>query len=66
MGHHSGWEKIPNLQSTYRPVLRRIQFLAVNGLMSMMLPFDFLSKCITPHQLCTHPARMYIGENDAT
>jgi hypothetical protein len=48
MGHRSGWEKILDLQPAYLPVLKRIQFLAENGLTSMMVLFDFLSKRITP------------------
>jgi hypothetical protein len=37
-----------NLQSAYLPVLKRIQFLAENGLSSMMVLFDFLLKHIAP------------------
>jgi hypothetical protein len=47
-GGFSGWEKVPDLQSEYRPVKRRIRFLAEKGLTSMMVLHDFLSKCITP------------------
>jgi hypothetical protein len=47
-------------------VLKRIQFLAENGLAPMMVLFDFLLKRIAPLQLCAHPAWMYTGENDAT
>jgi hypothetical protein len=50
MAHRSGWEKSPNLQSAYLPMLKRIQFLAENNLTSMMVLFDFLLKCITPLQ----------------
>jgi hypothetical protein len=47
MGSCSGWERVPNLQPTYHPVLK-IQFQAEKGLTSMMVPFDFLSKQIAP------------------
>jgi hypothetical protein len=47
-GHHSSWEKVPDLQSAYLHILKRIQFLAENDLTSMMVLFDFLSKRITP------------------
>jgi hypothetical protein len=47
MGRRNGWEKVPNLQSAYLPVLKRIRFLAENGLMSMMVLFNFLSKRFT-------------------
>jgi hypothetical protein len=63
MGHHSSWKKVPHLQLAYHPMLKRIQFLVENGLMSMMMLFDFLSKRIAPPQLraaqhgCT-PRRM--------
>jgi hypothetical protein len=65
MGHRSGWEKAPNLQSAYRPVLRRIRVLVENGLTSMMVLFDFLSKRISPLQLRARPAWIYTEENDA-
>jgi hypothetical protein len=45
---------------------RRIRFLAENGLTSMLVLFDFLSKRVTPLQLRPCPAWMYTGENDAT
>jgi hypothetical protein len=48
MGHRSGWEKVPTLQSGYHPMLKRILFLAENGFTSMMVLFDFLSKRIAP------------------
>jgi hypothetical protein len=28
MGSRSGWEKVPNPLQAYRPVIKRIQFLA--------------------------------------
>jgi hypothetical protein len=65
-GYRSGWENVPNLQSAYRPVLKRIQFVAEKGLTSMIVLFDFLSKRIAPlqHRACS--TWMYIGENDTT
>jgi hypothetical protein len=48
MSHRSGWEKVPNLQSAYLPVRKRIHFLIENGLMSMMVLYNFLSKRIAP------------------
>jgi hypothetical protein len=52
--HHSCWEKVPNLQPAYLPVMKRIWFLAKNGLTSMIVLFNFLSKHIAPLQ---HHAR---------
>jgi hypothetical protein len=43
MGRRFLWEKIPNLQSAYDPVLKRIQFLVEKGLNSLMVLFNFLS-----------------------
>jgi hypothetical protein len=48
LGSCSGWEKVPDLQRAYRPMLKRIQFLAEKGLMSMMVLFIFLLRCIAP------------------
>jgi hypothetical protein len=47
-------------------MLRRILFLAENGLMLMMVLFNFWSKCITPLHMRACPAWMYNRENDAT
>jgi hypothetical protein len=66
MGHHSGWEKVPNLQSAYLPMLRRIRIFVENGLTSTTVLFDFLSKHISPLQLRACLAWMYTRENDAT
>jgi hypothetical protein len=65
-GHHSCWEKVPNLQPAYLPVMKRIWFLAKNGLTSMIVLFNFLSKHIAPLQHHARSAWMYNGENDAT
>jgi hypothetical protein len=45
-------------------VLDRIQYLVENGLTSLMVPHDFLSKRITPLQDRPRPAWMYTGVND--
>jgi hypothetical protein len=45
-GRHSHWEKAPELQSFYDPVLKRIQFLVEQGLTSLMVLSDFLSQRI--------------------
>jgi hypothetical protein len=42
------WEKVPNLQRVYDPMLKRIKFLVGKGLTSMMVLFDFLSRRIAP------------------
>ena len=44
------WEKDPNLEPGFDPVLDRIQYLAENGLTSLMVLHDFLSKCLMPLQ----------------
>jgi hypothetical protein len=54
MAKRSDWEKVHNLQRPYNPVIKRIQLLAGQGLTSMMVLFDFLSKRIAPLQ---HHAR---------
>jgi hypothetical protein len=33
MGRHSSWEKVPDLQQEYHPVVRRIRFLVEKHLM---------------------------------
>jgi hypothetical protein len=46
-------------------VLDRIQYLAKNGLTSLMVLHNFLSKCLAPLQDRSHcPAWMYTGVND--
>jgi hypothetical protein len=45
MGRRSRWEKVPELQSAYNPVLKRIQFLEEQGLTSLMVLSDFLTHC---------------------
>jgi hypothetical protein len=48
MAPRAVWEQDPNLQLDYDPILARIRFLADKGLTSMMVMYDFLSKCIAP------------------
>jgi hypothetical protein len=43
------WGKDPDLELGLDPVLEWIQYLADNGLTSLMVLHDFLSKCLAPH-----------------
>jgi hypothetical protein len=62
---HTEWGKDPGLEPGFDPVLDRIQYLAENGLTSLMVLHDFLSKCLTPLQDWSHcPAWMYIRVNN--
>jgi hypothetical protein len=55
----------PRPESGFDPVLDRIQYLAHNGLTSLMVLHDFLSKRLTPLQdRSHHPAWMYTRVND--
>jgi hypothetical protein len=56
MGSRFDWEKVPDLQQTYNPMVKRIQFLAEDGLTSMMVLFNFLSKRIAPLQHRARPS----------
>jgi hypothetical protein len=57
--------KDPGLESGFDPVLDRIQYLAENGLISLMVLHDFLSRCLMPLQdRPTRLAWMYTGVND--
>jgi hypothetical protein len=59
------WGKDPDLEPGFDPVLDRIQYLAENGLTSLMVLHDFLSKRLAPLQDRPHrPAWMYTGVND--
>jgi hypothetical protein len=59
------WGKYPGLEPGFGPVLDRIQYLAENGLTSLMVLHDFLSKHLAPLQDRSHrPAWMYTGVND--
>jgi hypothetical protein len=62
MGRRSHRERVPDLQSTYDPVLKRIQFLAEQGLMSLMMLSDFLSQRIAPLQKCAHDWSLVVGQ----
>jgi hypothetical protein len=62
---HTEWGKDPGLEPGFDLVLDQIQYLGENGLTSLMVLHDFLSKCLTPLQDWSHrPAWMYIGVND--
>jgi hypothetical protein len=65
-GMHDLWEKVPDLQREYNPMLKRIKFLVGKGLISMMVLSDFLSQCIAPLQQRAHTTWLYTGENDTT
>jgi hypothetical protein len=59
------WGKDPGLEPGFDLVLERVQYLAENGLTSLMVLHDFLSKRIAPLQDRSHrPAWMYTGVND--
>jgi hypothetical protein len=66
MGSRNGWEKVPDMQQAYSPMVKRIQFLAENGLTSMMVLFKFLSRRIAPLQQRAHPTWLYTEENGTT
>jgi hypothetical protein len=42
------WVKDPGLESGFDPVLDRIRYLAEKSLISLMVLYDFLSKCHVP------------------
>jgi hypothetical protein len=57
--------KDPSLELGFDPVLDRIQYLAENGLTSLMVRHDFLSKRLAPLLDRSHrPTWMYTGVND--
>jgi hypothetical protein len=59
------WVKDPTLEPGFDPVLDWIQYLAENGLTSLMVLHDFLPKLLTPLQdRSLHVAWMYTGVND--
>jgi hypothetical protein len=59
------WGKDPGLEPGFNPVPDRIQYLTENGLTSLMVLHDFLSKHLAPLQDRSHqPAWMYTGVND--
>jgi hypothetical protein len=58
------WGKGLGLELGFYPVLERVQYLAENGLTSLMVLHDFLSKHLAPLQDRSHrPAWMYTGVN---
>jgi hypothetical protein len=48
--NHTEWGKDPGLEPGFDLVLDQIQYLGENGLTSLMVLHDFLSKCLTPLQ----------------
>jgi hypothetical protein len=59
------WGKDHSLEPGFNPVLDRIQYLAENGLTSLMVLHHFLSKHLAPLQDRSHrPIWMYTGVND--
>jgi hypothetical protein len=66
MDRCSNWEKVPDREQAYNPMLERIQVLAGKGLTLMMVLHNFLSKRIAPLQEPARLAWLYTGENDAT
>jgi hypothetical protein len=59
------WVKDPGLESGFDPMLHRIQYLAENGLTSLMVLHEFLSRCLVPLQdWPARPAWMYTRVND--
>jgi hypothetical protein len=62
---HTEWGKDIGLESGFDPALDQIQYLAENGLTSLMVLHDFLSKRLVPLQDQSHrPTWMYTGVND--
>jgi hypothetical protein len=62
---HTEWGKDPGLEPSFGPMLDWIQYLAGNGLTSLMVLHDFLSKRLASLQdRSHHPAWMYTGVND--
>jgi hypothetical protein len=51
---HTEWVKDPGLEPGFDPVLDQIQYLAKNGMTSLMVLHDFLSKHLTPLQDQSH------------
>jgi hypothetical protein len=59
------WGKDPGLEPGFDHVLDPIQYLTENGLTSLMVLHDFLSKRLAPLQDWSHrPAWMYTGVNN--
>jgi hypothetical protein len=66
MAPHIGWEQDPGFEPIFIPVLGRIRILAENGLTSMMVLHDYVSKRIAPLQERTRLAWLYTRVNDVT
>jgi hypothetical protein len=63
--NHTEWGKDPGMEPGFDLVLDWIQYLAENGLTSLIMLHDFLSKRLVPLQDRSHrPAWMYTGVND--
>jgi hypothetical protein len=59
------WGKDPGLEPGFDPMMDRIQYLAENGLTSLMVLHDFLTKRLMRLQDRSHrTAWMYTGVND--
>jgi hypothetical protein len=58
------WGKDPDLELGFHPMLDQIRYLAENGLTSLMVLHNFLSKHLAPLQDHPRPMRMYTGVND--
>ena len=57
---------MPELEAEFQPVIWRIAFLAREGLTSLMVLHDFLSRRLAPLQEHSCGAWLYTGVNDAT
>jgi hypothetical protein len=66
MGKRGSWVEVPRLSVPFAPVVEQIKLLVDHGLTSMMVLFNFLSKCITPLQLRVHSMWQYTEESDTT
>jgi hypothetical protein len=66
MGKRGSWVEVPRLSVPFAPVVEQIKLLVDHGLMSMMVLFNFLSRCITPLQLRVHSMWQYTEESDTT
>jgi hypothetical protein len=64
--HRADWGKDPDLELGFNPILEQIRFLVENGLASLMVMHEYLSKRIVPLQASTHPTWVYTRVNDTT
>jgi hypothetical protein len=58
------WWKDPGLESGFDPMLDQIWYLVENGLTSLMVLHDFMSKRLAPLLDRPHPKWMYTAVND--